>query len=109
MTREEYFKYFEDTTAKMLDISKRKSNDYTGHKADPFANFRSVETLGICSVETGFLTRMNDKMSRAVSLLSGTKAMVSDESITDTLLDLSNYCILLTAYLASKKGNTHGK
>ena len=68
----------------------RKNKDYTGGSDDPFANFKSVEVLGI-STEVGFLTRMMDKMKRIASFVHKGELAVKDESVTDTLQDLSNY------------------
>lgn len=87
--------------AAALAIAKAKNSDYTGGK-DPFANFRLVESLGICSVEKGILVRMCDKMSRIAALLEK-EAKVKDESIQDTLMDLCNYSAILSNYLDSKK------
>lgn len=107
MTREELFKFHNEFTARMFEICQAKNSDYagSGEVADPFANFRRVEFLGVATTEQGFLTRMTDKMSRLASLLhpSSTGAKVKDESIADTLIDLSNYSLLLAAYLREKK------
>jgi len=103
MNKEEFYFFHENFTKKILDISKRKGADYCGaENSDPFANFRQVEILGICSTEQGFLARMTDKMSRIASLIKQ-DARVKDESIEDTLGDLANYAILMTAYLKSKQ------
>lgn len=75
-----------------VEISKKKNADYAD-EGDPFKNFRSVEALGLDSNE-GILVRMMDKMSRAGNLLKRA-AQVLDESIVDTLKDLSNYALIL--------------
>lgn len=103
MNKEEFYFYHENFTKKILDISKRKGADYCGEtNSDPFANFRQVEILGICTTEQGFLARMTDKMSRVASLIKQ-DAHVKDESIEDTLGDLANYAILMSAFLKSKQ------
>ena len=104
MTREEYLQFHEDATYKMAEITRAKNADYTGHSEDPFSNFKSVEVLGICTTEQGFATRMMDKMGRISSFIKQGTLQVKDESVTDTLLDLANYCILFAAYLESKRG-----
>ena len=82
----------------MLDIVSKKSRDYSGEE-DAFKNFKMCETLGVCSVEAGILTRMTDKLSRVANLLTAEKATPEvDESISDTLMDLANYAIILKVY-----------
>lgn len=102
MQKEDYFEFAENFMNEMLEISKKKNADYTGGANDPFANFKSVEVLGI-STEQGFLTRMMDKMKRIASFVEKGELQVKDESVKDTLQDLANYSILFAGYLESKK------
>lgn len=102
MTKAEYKKYHAEMCEKMKQITEKKNHDYTGGSDDPFANFKYVESLGITSTEVGMLTRMTDKMSRINSFIKKGSYEVEDESITDTLLDLANYSILLAGYIKSK-------
>ena len=106
MNREQHLKLLEEKMAKNLDIARRKNNDYcgVGVEVDPFKNFRISEQAGV-PVEKGILVRMYDKMSRISALLSQ-DAQVNDESIQDTLADLSNYSLILSNYLDSKKTPT---
>ena len=106
MNKAEYAQYHRDVCEKMIEITRQKNSDYCGAGSDPFKNFRQVELMGICSVEQGFLTRMTDKMSRIASYVEQGTLEVKDESVTDTLCDLSNYCILMMGYLQSKKKET---
>ena len=101
-TQEDLHKYFEGFCNKMIDVMKAKSHDYNG-ATDPFANFKIVEQNGIASVEQGFLTRMTDKMSRLATFVRKGEYKVNDEKVEDTLLDLANYSILMSAYIKSKK------
>jgi hypothetical protein len=103
MNKTEYMAYHKEECEKMMAITLAKNSDYCGEGDDPFKNFRQVEFLGVCSVEQGFMTRMSDKMSRIASYIQKGELQVKDESVTDTLRDLSNYCILLMGYLESKK------
>lgn len=89
----------------MTEVTKRKNADYTGKGNDPFANFSKAELLGICSTEQGFLVRMSDKISRIISFVQKGVLEVEDERVEDTLMDLANYCILMSAYIKSKKGS----
>lgn len=101
MTKKEYMEFHKSLCDRMMEITKAKNSDYTGTGDDPFANFRVVEEIsqGAVSVEAGFLTRMSDKFSRISSFVSGKKLLVKDESVQDTLLDLSNYCLLMIGYI----------
>lgn len=65
-------------------IYEAKNNDY----GDSFSD--TYKKLGIASA----LVRITDKYNRLMSLASGKKQKVNDESLRDTLLDLSNYCLL---------------
>jgi len=102
MTKDEYFKFSEAFFNECIDISKKKNADYTGASKDPFANFKSVEVLGI-KTEQGFLTRMMDKMKRISSFVEKGELLVKDESVTDTLQDLANYSCLLAGYIESER------
>ncbi len=96
------FKFLEEKTRKMIATARAKNSDYTGESVNPFSNFSCVEKLGITTTEIGLLTRMTDKFCRIASLVKKGSFQVRDESIEDTLLDLSNYSLLLAAYIASK-------
>jgi hypothetical protein len=102
MTKQEYFEFAEKFFGDCIEISRKKNADYTGGNDNPFANFQSVESLGI-KTEQGFLTRMMDKMARIGSFVAKGELQVKDESVTDTLRDLANYSCLLAGYIKSKK------
>ena len=111
MTREEFFKYQEETFNKLLELTRKKNADYAGNGGDAFNNFTRIEVIGVASTEQGFLTRMFDKFSRIISFMQNGELQVKDESVEDTLLDLANYCVLMAGYLKSKKakiGENHG-
>lgn len=108
MNREEYLEFHEHCCSRMFETTKKKNADYTGSSDDPFANFRIVETLGICDPISGFLTRMTDKLSRIASFAKKGRLEVLDESVEDTLLDLANYAILLAGYIKSQETELDG-
>ena len=87
---------------RMLEIAEVKNHDYGGRDSNPFANFMAVEHLGAASAEAGITVRMTDKLSRIITLLNK-EAKVADESVTDTLIDLANYALILKALIAYKK------
>ena len=101
MTRNDLIEFVKKFYAENIEIMEAKNKDY-GADEDPFANFRRVEALGIASAEQGFLTRMTDKLSRITSFVNKGELHVKDESVTDTLQDLANYCGLMAAYIKSK-------
>lgn len=109
MNRLEYLEYHSKTLQRMTDTTKAKNHDYAGNGDDPFSNFRQVQLLGLCSAETGFVTRMTDKLSRIISFIKNGTLKVKDESVQDTLIDLANYCILMAAYLESEKLDSKNK
>lgn len=99
MTQEQFLKALSDTYAQNVEISRKKNSDYADDD-DAFKNFHACEMLGI-SAEMGILVRMSDKLVRIGNLLSR-KNIVTDEKITDTLQDLSNYAAILKIYLENK-------
>lgn len=104
MTREQLIQTFTNHTNHMVEVMKKKNQDYSSADADPFHNFKAVERAGVASVEQGFYTRMTDKMMRLASFIKNGKLMVEDEKVTDTLEDLANYSLLLACYLEDKRG-----
>lgn len=103
MTKKEYFEFHKDFCNRMIEVAKAKNADYTGINDNPFANFTQVENNGICSTEQGFLVRMTDKFSRITSFVQKGVLEVKDETVLDSLHDLSNYCSLMAAYIKSKR------
>lgn len=64
----------------------KKNADYGSSATDTYKKY------GV----TSYLTRFTDKMNRLDSLLMGDKeALVEDEKIEDTILDLAGYAILM--------------
>lgn len=62
----------------------RKNHDY----GDSFG--KTYETLGLISAAT----RITDKYNRFIEMAKGTKQLVNDETIRDTLIDMANYCLM---------------
>ena len=74
---------FKEITDEMFELWKRKNTDYGSSVTDTYKDF------GIVS----FLVRMQDKMNR-LKTITKKEALVKDEKIQDTLIDLANYSIL---------------
>lgn len=91
MSDEELFKKI---TEDMYELFKRKNTDY-GNSAH-----KTYEEFGL----TSFLVRLSDKLNRAITL-NKQDAMVQDEKIEDTLMDMANYSIL--ALIEMKKEKEH--
>lgn len=84
---------FTETTEMMSDLYIRKNADY----GDSFTD--SINELGY----TAALVRMGDKFNRIKHLLlSETPVFVNEEKITDTLVDLANYAIMLKIEIESR-------
>lgn len=80
---------FKNVTDKLLDIYRKKNHDY----GDAFTE--SMDEFGPISAAI----RMNDKLKRFKSLINNNDALVKDESIADTVLDLANYAIMTYMWL----------
>lgn len=103
MKKQELFELHEKICKEALELMIKKNSDYAGGDEDnPFANFKRAEAMGICTTEQAFLVRMTDKMSRLSSYCSRGKLDVEDETVYDTLVDIINYSVLLSAYLKGK-------
>lgn len=79
---------FKDVVKGMLETYVRKNHDY-GNSFD-----KSLDKFGLVAS----VVRIGDKMNRIESLVQK-KAMVQDESIRDTLLDMANYAIMTVMWM----------
>lgn len=86
-----------DICNEMNDTYRRKNHDY----GDSFGE--TFKKLGIISA----ITRISDKNNRLISLctLPEEERKVKDESITDTLIDMANYCIMTVIELRNNDNN----
>ena len=85
---------FREITDYMYQIYEKKNADY----GDSFS--KTFEEFGL----TASAIRINDKTERFKKLIKQ-DAQVQDESIKDTLLDLSNYAVL--TLMEMSKHETH--
>ena len=74
----------------------RKNNAYGNSFGETF------DKLGIISA----ITRISDKYNRLVNLAINPKIDCGDESVIDTLKDLSNYCLMTILELKKKECDT---
>lgn len=77
----------------MWDLHQRKAAGYSGHSPDVWANFRTMEALGIPD-ELGVYIRMNDKFSRLKSLVQNPDRDLVNEPIEDLLQDIAAYATI---------------
>ena len=83
---------FKDIVKGMIETYVRKNHDY-GNSFD-----KSLDKFGLVAS----VVRIGDKMNRIESLVQK-KAMVQDESIRDTLLDMANYAIMTVMWMDNQK------
>lgn len=81
--------------AELSEIYRKKNAAYGDSFSDTYKKLGPISAV----------TRMSDKMSRIISLSTGTKNEVTDESIKDTLKDLANYAIMTLIEMEGEKPN----
>lgn len=87
------------TAQKMHDAHKELQEIFVKKNTDYGNSFEeSLEKHGLIAA----IVRMEDKMSR-LNTLSKQEALVSDESLIDTLKDLSNYALMSAVWLKGTK------
>jgi hypothetical protein len=107
MNRQDLFEHHQLLTDRAFEIMQAKNNDYAGSKGDvPFANFQRCEAMGVCTTEQGFLVRIIDKVSRLSTFAQDGKLLVKNEGYEDAILDIINYCVLMSAYIKGKSEKT---
>lgn len=105
MTIDELLKLHEETCQAARDIMRAKNADYTAGSADPFANFRASEAVGVPGV-LSILVRSLDKFQRIRSFVVRGKLEVKDESVDDAIQDVVNYMILAQGMLRDLRSQT---
>jgi len=106
ITRDDLLTFHQGLCQDALELMKAKNHDYAGKGGqEPFANFTRVESMGITTTEKGMMVRLTDKMSRLSSFTESGKFAVSDEKLTDTIMDIINYSVLFYAYMMEKQAN----
>lgn len=91
-----------ETCEDAQSIMRAKNADYTGGSKDIFANFSSVEILGI-PAELGILIRTLDKIQRLRSFIVNGQLQVKDEPVDDAIRDVVNYMVLLKGMIKDKQ------
>lgn len=91
----------------MKNLHINKSAGYSGNSPDAWANFRLSKEFGISPL-LGCLVRMGDKFIRIQNLIKNPKNDKVNESIIDTLMDLSSYA-LIAVCLILEENEANGK
>lgn len=76
-------------------LMERKNADYAG-AADPWRNLEAASRLGVGTPEQAIFIRLCDKFSRLATAVNG--GTLANEGVDDTLVDIINYVVLLSAY-----------
>lgn len=84
---------FTEITSEMAETYRKKNHDYGSSFSQSIKEFGPIAGV----------VRISDKFNRLKNLISG-KALVNDESVQDTLLDMANYCIMLKMELENEQG-----
>jgi hypothetical protein len=97
---------FYELLDEMKAMHDKKNADYA-ETDEPLSNFRLCENYGVSSF-VGTVVRISDKYSRLTQLVKkiqeGKGPSVSEERITDTLMDLAVYCLI--ARILYEEGKT---
>ncbi len=95
-------KDFDEILRRMGEIHDEKRNAYSSN-GDALGNFFQSSKMTGIPAHIGVWVRMTDKIMRITNIMKGNKIKVTDETIEDTLLDLSNYSIILILLMRSEK------
>jgi hypothetical protein len=74
-----------------------KNEDYA-KDSDPYSNFRFAAQAAGITTEQGILYLIGVKLARLENLISVPDEQVNNESLDDTIMDLTNYAGILKAY-----------
>ena len=88
---------FKQLTGEMAALYARKNRDYGDSFTEMYKDWGPMYPL----------SRMQEKLRRAIQLMRSGEAQVKEEKVTDTLLDLANYALM--TILEIKEGNGESK
>lgn len=88
---------FKQLTGEMAALYARKNKDYGDSFTEMFKEWGAMYPV----------SRMQEKLRRATQILRSGEAQVTEEKVTDTLLDLANYALMTIMEL--KEGNGESK
>ena len=89
--------FYDDCLSTLL----KKANDYASEQ-DCFSNFKMISQICKMPIEKAFMQFLAVKISR-LSELVGEGKEAKNESVEDTLKDLTNYACLMAVFLKEVK------
>jgi hypothetical protein len=98
---------FDNLQKTKRDILAKKNNDYA-KSTDAFSNFQFISQVSDIPVGKTFLQFIAVKLARLMELLN-TDKKAKNESIEDTLRDMSNYIDLFYIYRKQYAKKTYSK
>lgn len=103
MNKKEQEKHNEEFFAKQKAIFDKKGNDYADE--DRLSNFKYAASITQLKPEQVILVMVAIKVARLGVLLSENNRGPENESISDSIVDLANYSVLLNAVLEDGRGD----
>lgn len=88
---------FKQLTGEMAALYARKNKDYGDSFTEMCREWGAMYPM----------SRMQEKLRRATQILRSGEAQVTEEKVTDTLLDLANYALMTIMEL--KESKDHGE
>lgn len=92
MTKEEQQEFFDEYVNKMRDVLLNKGDDYAN--VDRLSNFKLAGLIAGGSAKTNCLNLIATKVARLGVLLNSNDEP-KNESVSDSIMDLANYALLL--------------
>jgi len=100
MTLEQQLQHFDTLVAKMREVLISKGNDYAND--DKLSNFKTAGPNAGLTPEQNCLSLIATKVARLGTLFNSGK-LPSNEAISDSVMDLANYSILLHMIINENK------
>ena len=87
---------FKQLTGEMAALYARKNKDYGDSFTEMYREWGAMYPM----------SRMQEKLRRATQILRSGEAQVTEEKVTDTLLDLANYALMTILELKEDNGES---
>lgn len=99
MNKIEQFEHFQKFTNRMKTILDKKGDDYANE--DRLSNFKSTAQITKSTPAQVILNLIGIKLARLGELLN-LRGVPKNEPVSDSIVDMANYLVLLDAYLNEK-------